>query len=635
MLVDISHSILVQLPSFFMEREDMRNINYYLDFIKDYQKSLNAATGSVYDANANVSSKNIATLAAEIHKKQNIAINRQLMVEKLKELYDERVAEKYIRQLTNHQIYKHDETSSAGFPYCVSLNLYPFLLKGLTEIGGETTAPTNLQSFNGSLINLVFLVASQFAGAVATPEYLLYTDYFVRKEFGENWYQRLDEVVYVGHKTYTIQSIIEDGFQQVVYSLNQPASARGYQSVFWNIAYFDKYYFESLFELFYFPDQSRPIWESLSALQKLFMTWFNQERSKQILTFPVETLSLLYDEKGIVDKNWHDYAATMYAQGHSFFVYLSDSIDSLASCCRLRNAFTENTFSYSLGAGGIATGSKSVITINLNRLVQDVYKKDKDNFETKLDHALRSLVHDIYCYHHGFNEILKDFQKAKMLPIYDAGFITLEKQYLTIGLNGIVEAAEFLNIPISDNRLYQKFINTILTPIYQENKKAKTKELMFNTEFVPAENLGVKHATWDKEAGYQVNRDVYNSYFYRVEEDLDILEKFRLHGRKNTEFLDGGVAYHCNLDEHLSKNQYLKLLDYAALVGCSYFTFNVPNTICNECGYITKHNLVDCPKCQSSNVDKITRVIGYLKRVSNFSEPRQIEAGTRYYAKGN
>lgn len=615
----------------------MTNIDYSLKFIKDYIKSSNAATGSIYDANANVSSKNIATLAAEIHKKQNIEISRALVAEKLKKLYNNDVAQSYINRLANHEIYKHDETSSAGFPYCVSLNLYPFLLKGLTEIGGETTAPTNLQSFNGGFINLVFLVASQFAGAVATPEYLLYTDYFVRKEFGEDWYLQLNKIIYVGHKPYTIKSIIEDGFQQVVYSLNQPASARGYQSVFWNIAYFDEHYFESLFELFYFPDQSRPVWASLSETQKLFMNWFNQERKKQILTFPVETLSMLYDEKGIVDQDWKDFAADSLSKGHSFFIYLSDSIDSLASCCRLRNAVTENTFSYSLGAGGIATGSKSVITINLNRLVQDVYneKVNKPSFNERLNKKLQELVLDIHRYHHSFNEILKDFQKAGMLPIYDAGFITLNKQYLTIGLNGIVEAAEFLNIPISDNQAYSDFINQILTIIYNENRKAKTEDLMFNTEFVPAENLGVKHAKWDKESGYKVEREVYNSYFYRVEEELDILEKFRLHGFKNTKYLDGGVAYHCNLDEHLSKTQYLKLLDYAAKVGCSYFTFNIPNTICNKCGTISKHNLDCCPSCQSDDVDKITRVIGYLKRVSNFSEARQIEAKQRYYAKSN
>ena len=148
-----------------------------------------------------------------------------------------------------------------------------------------------------------------------------------------------------------------------------------------------------------------------------------------------------------------------------------------------------------------------------------------------------------------------------------------------------------------------------------------------------AENLGVKNANWDRKDGYVVPRDCYNSYFYKVEsEDSTPYEKFILHGREFTKYLDGGSALHMNLEEHLTKDQYLKLLDWATKTGCSYFTFNIPNTICNECGFISKHQLDKCPKCGSENLDSLTRVIGYLKRVSRFSEARQKEAKERYYA---
>lgn len=149
-----------------------------------------------------------------------------------------------------------------------------------------------------------------------------------------------------------------------------------------------------------------------------------------------------------------------------------------------------------------------------------------------------------------------------------------------------------------------------------------------------AENLGVKNAKWDKADGYFVPRDCYNSYFYRVEDtNVNIIDKFMLHGSRLTKYLDGGSALHMNLAEHLTKEQYLSLMHTAIKTGCSYFTFNIPNTICNDCGHISKHRLSKCPKCGSTNLDYATRVIGYLKRISNFSEQRQKEASKRYYAK--
>lgn len=615
-----------------------------LEFIGQYIKASNAATGSKYDANANVASKNVATLAAELHKKKNIDINREMMWDGLNKKYGKELADEYIRQLNSHEIYKHDETASPGTPYCVSISMYPFLFDGLTKLGGGSTAPQNLQSFNGSFINLIYLISSQFAGAVASVEYLLYTDYFIRKEFGDDYYNRLDEIVYKSnYKKYTVKQIIEDGFQQVVYSMNQPAAARGFQSVFWNISYFDKYYFEGMFSDFVFPDGTEPLWESLNELQKVFMKWFNNERKKAVLTFPVETLSLLHDEKGIVDTEWRDFAAEMLEEGHSFFVYTSDTVDSLASCCRLRNEFVDNTFSYSLGAGGTMTGSKNVITININRLVQNVHSEWTDatkkglyskSFYSLLQERLTEQVEKIHKYHIVFNDNIKSVEAAGMLPVYDAGFIELDKQYLTIGINGMLEGAEYLGITPLPNKEYKEYINTILKPIFEANKAAKTTEHMFNTELVPAENLGVKHANWDREDGYFVPRKVYNSYLYVVEdEETNILDKINLHNGETLSLLDGGSAAHLNLDEHLSAEQYSYLLEHAARTGCNYFTFNIPNTICNECNHISKHNLDNCPNCNSQDVDKLTRIIGYLKRVSNFSEPRQVEAHQRYYAK--
>lgn len=603
-----------------------REVMDELKFLSDYCEATNAATGSKYDANANVEHKNIATLIGELPKSNFIRLNRRLLTDRMKKMYGKELADQYFDLLTHHFIYKNDETSLAN--YCASITMYPWLTGGTKSIGGNSTAPTNLKSFCGGFVNMVFMVSSMLSGACATPEFLMYLNYFIGLEYGREYYKEPEKVVDLSLKQRTVDKIITDCFEQIVYSINQPTGARNYQAVFWNISYYDRYYFESLFGDFFFPDGSKPDWEGLNWLQKRFMKWFNRERTKTVLTFPVETVALLSKDGDVLDQEWGDFTAEMYAEGHSFFTYMSSSADSLSSCCRLRNEIQDNGFSYTLGAGGVSTGSKSVLTVNINRCVQYAVNHQLD-YKTFLTDVI-DLCHRAQL---AYNENLKALHEHGMLPLFDAGYINMGRQYLTIGVNGLVEAAEFMGIKISDNPDYLRFVQTILGLVEKKNKEYQTKNVLFNCEMIPAENVGVKHAKWDLEDGYFVPRSCYNSYFYVVEDDsLNIIDKFRLHGAPYIEHLTGGSALHMNLEEHLSQAQYRKLLKVAAEEGCNYFTFNIPNTICNECGYIDKRYLRECPHCHSRNVDYMTRIIGYLKRVSNFSEARQHEAAQRYYA---
>ncbi|MCH4148311.1 MAG: anaerobic ribonucleoside-triphosphate reductase [Prevotella sp.] len=604
------------------DRETLEKLN----FLADYMDATNAASGSKYDANANVEHKNIATLIGELPKASFIRLNRKLLTDRIKKMYGKELADEYIDKLLHHFIYKNDETSLAN--YCASITMYPWLIGGTSSIGGNSTAPTNLKSFCGGFINMVFMVSSMLSGACATPEFLMYMNYFIQKEYGKDYYTRADEVVDLSLRKRTLDKVITDCFEQIVYSLNQPTGARNYQAVFWNISYYDKYYFDSLFGNFFFPDGSQPDWDGLSWLQKRFMKWFNHERTSAVLTFPVETMALLTENGDCKDKEWADFASEMYAEGHSFFTYISDNADSLSSCCRLRNEIQDNGFSYTLGAGGVSTGSKSVLTINLNRCIQYAVNH-KLNYKEYLSQIIE-LCHKVQL---AYNENLKELQKHGMLPLFDAGYINLGRQYLTIGVNGLVEAAEFMGLQITDNPDYLKFVQTVLGLVEKYNKQYRTKDVLFNCEMIPAENVGVKHAKWDREDGYFVPRDCYNSYFYVVEDDsLTIIDKFKLHGAPYIEHLTGGSALHMNLEEHLTKAQYRQLFKVAAKEGCNYFTYNVPNTVCNDCGHIDKRYLKECPVCHSKNVDYLTRIIGYLKRVSNFSQARQEEEHRRFYA---
>lgn len=618
----VAKSFIVYRQQHTEDRETLEKMK----FLSDYCVASNAATGSKFDANANVEHKNIATLIGELPKQGFIRLNRRLLVDRIKKMYGKDLADEYIDLLNHHFIYKNDETNLAN--YCASITMYPWLIGGTTSIGGNSTAPTNLKSFCGGFINMVFMVSSMLAGACATPEFLMYMNYFIQKEYGKDYWEHADEVIDLSLRKRTIDKVITDYFEQIVYSLNQPTGARNYQAVFWNISYYDRPYFESLFGNFYFPDGSQPDWESLSWLQKRFMTWFNQERLKTVLTFPVETMALLAENGDCKDKEWGDFTAKMYSEGHSFFTYMSDNADSLSSCCRLRNEIQDNGFSYTLGAGGVSTGSKSVLTINLNRCIQFAVNNNLD-YKEHLTHIIE-LCHKVQL---AYNENLKELLRNQMLPLFDAGYINIDRQYLTIGINGLVEAAEFMGLDITPNEEYKKFVQTVLGLIETQNKAFRTKEAMFNCEMIPAENVGVKHAKWDSEDGYFVPRSCYNSYFYRVEDNsLTILDKFKLHGAPYIEHLTGGSALHMNLEEHLSEPQYRQLLRVAAQEGCNYFTFNIPNTVCNDCGHIDKRYMHECPHCHSKNVDYLTRIIGYMKRVSNFSVPRQEEAHRRFYA---
>jgi anaerobic ribonucleoside-triphosphate reductase len=576
-----------------------------LHFIEHYLQAANAADGSKLDANANVTQKNIATLEAELMKDQFIQVNRALISNKIRQLFDAELAAEYVRQIEQHEIYVHDETSLK--PYCVSVTMYPFLRDGLTKLGGESQAPKHLESFCGCFVNFVFAVSSQFAGAVATVEFLTYFDYFARKDYGDNY-------------LHTHRKQIENHLQHVVYALNQPAAARGYQSVFWNISVYDQHYFDSMFGNFVFPDFVKPEWSSVSALQQFFLSWFNQEREKTILTFPVVTVAMLTENGRCKDQQFASEIAREMAAGNAFFIYQSDNADSLASCCRLRSEISDNTFSYSLGAGGVATGSINVITLNMNRLIQD-------------GRDLASEVSKIHKYQVAYRKLMEEYKAAGLLTVYDAGFISLDKQFLTIGINGMVEAAESQGLTAGNNPDYIRFVQQQLKVIFDANKAAKAEYgYLFNTEFVPAENLGVKNAKWDRADGYFVPRDCYNSYFYVVEdEQTNTLDKFQLHGRELLDYLDGGSALHLNLEEKLDQPGYLQLLNIAAHTGCNYFCVNVKITICNHCEAIDKRTLYACAQCGSRNIDYGTRVIGYLKRISAFSAGRRQEHSLRHY----
>ena len=660
---DVVETILMQLgcyrtaKEFILYREKHKQLNEFVrkkkKFISNYIESDNTANATI-DDNSNVSNHNIAVLNSEIHKEENQEINYRMLRDKLKELYPDFDYKQMDRDF-NTIAYLHDSSSQIGMPYCVAITMYPFLINGIKDLGGLSASPKNIDSFCGMFVNLVFAIASQYKGAVATPSVLLCMDYFLRKEWGDNYHNLHNEIISgnLCNRKQTIKGQIHQYFQQIVYSLMQPCGSRGNQSVFWNLSIFDKPFFDTMYGEFYFPDGTKPNWESFNWLQKDFLHWLNQERLKCILTFPVVSLCLIYQEGKFLDEDLYEFACQEYAEGNSFFTYISDSADSLSSCCRLSSKIEKPQFNFTNGQLSEMTGSKNVITLNFNRITQDYFKTVDTNYFgasgilykdiTEEDmqgfrEYLINILERIYKYQISYNECLKYLKESGLLPVYNAGFINMNKQYLTIGINGLNQAWEFLGGKCNKNKEYEKFCNLIFTTLKEQNQKHKTKELMFNTEFTPCESASIKLYNRDKNDGYWVPEDtnLYASYIFKPnDKEISILDKIYLHGKTFCgDNLDGGSAAHINLDAHLSVEQYKKLLKYAAEKGCKYFTFNVPNCECKDCGFIAKQPFDKCPKCGSTNISLWDRVIGYLTEIKNWSKGRQIEQKTRIYSNG-
>lgn len=658
LLMDLGyHDVAKKYILYRKEREDIRNhATRDIEFIHNFVKSDNTANATI-DDNSNVGTKGIGVLNAEIHKADNKLTNTEWWESFVKKR-DPNFNIKVMRNDFKTILYPHDSSSQVGEPYCMAASMYPFLLSGLEKLGGKSAVPKNLDSFCGIYVNLNFALASEIKGAVATPEFLMYMDYFCRKEWGNNYYLKPSVKITTDYciKQKTIGSQIDQYFQQVTYSINQIAGARGMQSPFTNFSFFDKYFFEGMFGEFVFPDGTKPEWNSTNWLQRRYLHWLNQERLKCILTFPVCSYACLTDKEGnFKDLDTFHFICSEYAQGNSFFIYLSRSVDSLSSCCRLQNAIQENTFNTTNGQIGVMTGSKNVITLNLNRIIQDWqhtwsdYKDHIDvntnrccfpvdwithkDFQEGIKKYIENILERVYLYQYAYNDLMHWCKDHHLYAAYDAGFINLDKQYLTIGINGLNQAAEYLGMECNNNIYYKTFCRLIFSTIKEQNKKHKTKTAQFNTEQVPAESASVKLYNRDKSDGYWIPTDtnLYASYIFKPNDThISILDKIILHSSEfAADELDGGSACHLNLSEHLSQKQYEYLLKFMAKVGCKYSTFNIPNCECDECHFIAKQPFSKCPKCGSTHISLWDRIIGYLTKISNWSAARQLEGSTR------
>lgn len=380
------------------------------------------------------------------------------------------------------------------------------------------------------------------------------------------------------------------------------------------------------------------------------MELLRELRLKKPLTFPVTTVCMLHDNNDCLDKDCKDWVSEEWSKGSSFFLYLSNNPTSISSCCRVQNEILDNTFSSTTGLTGVMTGSCNVITLNLNRIIQDWYhntcKEDitsnlfvwaKENQDSLKDYLI-NILDRVYKYHIAYKTMLYDMEDKKMFSSSNAGYIYINKLFSTIGVIGYCEAAEFLGYKIDNNKEYKDFLAFIFNIIQEQNKihsiQDKNRPFIFNLEAIPGENLAVKFYEQDKKDGYYTPEDqnLYSSYFFKQwDSNISVIDKIKLHNKEVNTYCGGGQACHIHLEEHLSKEQYNKLINIGVKEGCNYFTFNIPMSECKDCNHVINAPVKECPKCKSTNIDWWVRIIGFLRPVSSYSKARQIEANKRYY----
>lgn len=261
-------------------------------------------------------------------------------------------------------------------------------------------------------------------------------------------------------------------------------------------------YFKSLFGEFYYPDGTQPEWNAIDKLQRIFMQLLREIRLIKPLTFPVTTMALVHNGKEYLDPEYKELCAEEWAKGGSFFCYTSDNPTSLASCCRVLNEMSDNTFSSTTGMTGVMTGSCNVITLNINRIVQDWIKSpltpdeldSSEEWANKFKQYLIPILQRVYKYHIAYKTMLYEMEDAKMFSDCNAGYIYMRKLYSTIGLIGYCEAAQFLGLSISNNEKYKNFLKLVFGTVKEENKKNSIhnskRPFLFNSEAIP-KSLGM------------------------------------------------------------------------------------------------------------------------------------------------
>lgn len=617
----VKHPELISLEGF-----DKLKIPEYSDSF--FEADVTADTS--VDTNANVCDHDIVAHSFEVFKPHGRLRSYHLLWQQLKETYGEDKATALIYDQYSGRIYIND-FGDISRPYCFNYSVYDIAMSGLPMIKKiKSVAPKHLFALKSQLEQFIVIASNSTLGATGLADLFPVMAGYVEKilETGEDAHfkfaYRIEEVMVCGEHACGLKKkkvvdednvwvYVRETLASLIYTLNQPM--RGNQSPFTNVSVYDREFLKELLPFYPNPVTGKvPDIETVMKLQDVFLEVMNHELARTPVTFPVTTACFAVDDEGnILD----DEFLNLVAYSNHWFGFINiycGKSSTIASCCRLRSE-TDNEYFNSFGAGSTKIGSLGVVTLNFPRMAHNAVTEDE--FLRELAYA----VEDAAMINNAKREIIKRRIEQGAMPLYDLGYMSITKQYSTVGVNGLNEALVYLGYDITTSQ-GEAFAKKVM---YVINSKNAEMQRIFraphNCEQVPAENSAIKLATKDRVLGFNSTYDFYSNQFIPLITKAGLMERIRLQGQFDGDFGGGAIA-HLNFEEPLDADQMAWLIRHCAKQGVVYWAANYPLQMCAE-GHMTVGKREVC-HCGAEITDTYTRVVGFLTNTKHWHKVRRL-----------
>ena len=514
-------------------------------------------------------------------------------------------------------------------PYCSGWDLYDFLRKGFGGTPGklESKAPKHFRTVLGQIVNFIYTLAGEVAGAVSFSNFDTLIAPFIYYD-GLNYHQ------------------VKQAMQEFLFNMATPTRV-GFQCPFSNITLdltpsssfakqpaivggvpMDKTYGE--------------FQEEMNMLNKAFYeVMLEGDRNQRVFTFPIPTVSITKNfdwDNPSLEPMWE--ATAKY--GINYFTnYINSDMnpeDVRSMCCRLRLDLTElhNRGGGGLFGSGALTGSIGVVTINMPRI--GYLSKTKKEFFERLGHLMDLAKESLELK----RKVIEDYIEKGLYPYSRYYLANIKKSrgayygnhFSTIGLVGMNEMmVNFLgeNIASRKGRAFALEVMDFMRARMVEYQKETNN--IYNLEATPGESTSYRLCLKDKAkypdiatAGTKKSPYYTNSSQLPVNFTDDVFEALKLQDDIQCRY-NGGTVQHLFLGERLSDTQSVKALVKKIFTKfrLPYITLTPTFSICPTHGYIEGEHF-KCPKCTIEQPCEVyTRVVGYLRPVGQFNLGKQQE----------
>lgn len=587
----------------------------YTDFIDNFVDKAVVADASI-DGNANVSHKDIVSLENEMSKPHSKLLGFSKIFFEIQKKYSYKTAEDWLTNEWDGHFYLHNAYNTTYKSYCFAYDIEELVNRGLFFVDGfNAQPPKHLVTYTDFVVEFVSWCCNRTSGAVGLPAFLVYSYYFWKKDCENDFFQ------------HTYDYYRDQEFQRIIYKLNQPYIRGGIQSAFTNFSIFDRSYLEALFGDKEYPDGTFIIdyIDDLIDYQKAFMKVLSRVRQENMMTFPVMTFALLRKDGKFVDEDLAKWCCDHNRRWGDSNFFISDDINSLSNCCRLKSNIKDLGYFNSIGGTALEVGSVQVNTINLARLA---YENDKEHYLDALRGKVVLCLQALDCIRH----IIERNVEKGLLPNYSLGIINMKSQYNTIGIIGIYETLDKYGFVDKDQFGYTKytdegveFAKAILKTIHEVKDEFKAdKDYMINIEQIPGERAACILMEKDKHffPNEKYELPLYGNQWIPLGVKTSLSEKIKLSAILD-DACSGGSITHINLDAPFRDfDTAWEVLNRVADAGVTYFAFNLRISACeNNHGFYGE----TCPVCGKPKVTTYQRIVGFLTPERTYSKERKEE----------